>query len=136
MFGRRDSMSGAIKAKFQKSGYLHKLPMSSSSSERWQKRLFVAKDGFLLYYAPSKPADFDSFDTKPRGVIPLGGCNVEKVERGPAGTTFGFCISHPDFVAGRVLVLAAETEEDQKAWLTAIDECSRVTMENALLGDA
>ncbi len=28
--------------------------MSNPNSEKWQKRLFVAKDGVLLYYAPSE----------------------------------------------------------------------------------
>lgn len=51
---------------------------------------------------------------------------MELVERGPKGSKFGLKISHPDFVAGRFLVLAAEKEEEQKAWEKALNDCSRV----------
>ena len=76
------------------------------------------------------------FDTKPKGLIPLGGCHVEEVARGPKGAKFGLKVSHADFPAGKVLVLAAEKKEDQALWLRALLDCSRVTMENARLGDA
>jgi myosin heavy subunit len=106
------------------------------TSDKWQKRLFVAKDGFLLYYSPSNSPTAAHFDTKPKGVIPLGGCTVDLVERGPGRTSFGVRIQHPDFYAGRALILAAETERDQIAWKDTLLNCSRVTMENALLGDS
>jgi hypothetical protein len=61
-----------------------------------------------------------------QGVVPLGGCKVEKVERGPKGSKFGLKITHPDFYAGRQLILAADKEDDQEAWLKAINDCSRV----------
>jgi hypothetical protein len=82
-----------IKARFQRAGYLWKLPMSKcvivrilaradvmpdafapsppppqpsrTSSEKWQKRFFVAKDGFLLYYSSGTPNQ-SFFDTKPK----------------------------------------------------------------------
>ena len=73
--------------------------MSAPASEKWQRRLFVAKDGFLLYYAPSGAVDATSFDTKAKGAIPLGGCKVDLVERGPKAK-FGIKITHPDFYAG------------------------------------
>lgn len=68
---------------------------------------------------------YDDF-TYLQGVIPLGGCKVEKVERGPGKSKFGLKISHTDFVAGRTLVLAAEKEEEQAAWFQALNDCSRV----------
>ena len=39
-----------IKSRHQRAGHLWKLPMSKSTGERWQRRMFIAKDGFLLYY--------------------------------------------------------------------------------------
>jgi hypothetical protein len=42
-----------IKSRHQRAGVLWKLPMSKSSGERWQRRMFIAKDGFLLYYKDS-----------------------------------------------------------------------------------
>ena len=58
------------------------------------------------------------------------------MERGPKGSKFGLKVTHPDFSSGKMLVLAAETAEDQALWMGALAECSRVTMENALLGDS
>lgn len=87
--------------------------MSKPASEKWQRRFFVAKDGFLLYYANGR-SDQAHFDTKPKGCIPLGGCKVDLVDRGPKGIRFGLRITHPDFFAGRLLILAAENEADQK----------------------
>lgn len=115
---------------------MSKLPMSKPNSEKWQRRLFVAKDGFLLYYTGSGSTVPVHFDTKPKGIVPLGGCKVEKVERGPKGGKVGLQITHPDFYEGRMLILAAESAEDQEAWFAALNNCSRVTMENALLGDS
>ena len=98
--------------------------------------MFIAKDGFLLYYGERTNPNAANFDTKPKGIIPLGGCHVEEEARGPKGTKFGLKISHPDFPPGKALVLAAEKKEDQALWMKALLDCSRVTMENAKLGDA
>jgi hypothetical protein len=121
-------------AQWQRAGFLFKLPMSNPLSEKWKKRLCVAKDGFLFYYDTGSPAQA-FFDTKPKGAIPLGGCRVERVARGPPGAPFGLRVSQPDFRPGKTLLLAAELEEEQAAWERVIRElCSRVTVENALLG--
>jgi hypothetical protein len=98
--------------------------------------MFVAQDGFLFYYPPNSSANPTHFNTKPKGLVPLGGSKVETVERGPKGCKFGIKVTHPDFYAGRALVLAAESAESQEAWKKTLEDCSRVTMQNALLGDA
>ena len=36
------------------------------TGEKWQKRMFVAKDGYLLYYGGTAPANPSNFDTKPK----------------------------------------------------------------------
>ncbi len=51
---------------------------------------------------------------------------METIERGPRGTKFGLKVTHPDFTAGRALVLAADKEESQKLWLQTLNDCSRV----------
>ena len=38
----------------------------STRSEKWQRRLFMAKDGFLLYYDPKKSPEDPHFDNKPK----------------------------------------------------------------------
>lgn len=57
----------------QKKGYLSKKPFSAKSvvkHQKWQKRWFVLKDSFLIWYK-SKPSKGD-FDLHPAGVLPLG----------------------------------------------------------------
>lgn len=54
-----------IRARHLRAGWMHKLPMSKSTGEKWQRRFFVAKDGFLLYYATGN-ANASFFDTKPK----------------------------------------------------------------------
>ena len=61
-----------------------------------------------------------------QGVVPLGGSKVETIERGPKGNKFGIKVTHPDFSAGRALILAAESADAQKSWLTTLQDCSRV----------
>ena len=39
--------------------------LARTTSDKWQKRFFVAKDGFLLYYSEGKVAQ-SFFDTKPK----------------------------------------------------------------------
>jgi len=62
----------------------------------------------------------------PLQAIPLGGCKVDLVDRGPKAARFGLRITHPDFYAGRMLILAAESADEQKAWLETLNDCSRV----------
>ncbi|CAE7708472.1 PLEKHD1, partial [Symbiodinium sp. KB8] len=127
------SDSGGIKAKFQRAGYMWKLPMKECVVAPISAR---GTDGFLLYYDPKKSPEDPHFDNKPKGVIPLGGCSVELIERGPKESGMhGLKVTHPDFYTGRHLVLCAESEDEQRAWFDALNDCGRVTMENALLGE-
>lgn len=48
------------------------------------------------------------------------------MDRGPKAARFGLRITHPDFYAGRMLILAAESADEQKAWLETLNDCSRV----------
>lgn len=121
---------------YTKVGKLWKLPMSAApSTKKWQARYICARDGFLMYYKTSKAPEF--FNPKAAGVIPLGGAKIELVAAGPEklGITYGLKITHPDFAPGCRLMLAAETEDEQRSWFDVLTECSRVTLENALLGD-
>ena len=57
----------------QKKGFLSKKPFSAKSvvkHQKWQKRWFVLKDSFLIWYK-SRPGKGD-FDLHPAGVLPLG----------------------------------------------------------------
>ena len=70
--------SDAIKSSVQKAGFLLKLPFRKQQG-KWQKRWFVCKDGFMLYYGSKKlKGGPDQFDVHPKGVIPLGNTTVDE----------------------------------------------------------
>ena len=103
----------------------------------WQRRWFVLKDGFLFYYTKRCKSD-QVFNNHPKGVIPLGGCSVCYVKgRNARGELEdrAFEVKHPDF-NGASLLLAAEDEAQAQQWVRQLEDCRRVTWENALLGDA
>jgi hypothetical protein len=64
------------------------------NSEKWQRRLFVAKDGFLLYYTGSGSTVPVHFDTKPKVVyILLPPCLFSGCDEDTAFGTAGHCTS-------------------------------------------
>ena len=125
----------------QMSGYLMKKPFSSGGrSGPWQKRFFVLKDGFLFWYVDNKSKKKlgRTFDMHPKGCLPLGGCTVQAVKgRNKYGEeeARAFEVGHADFSDGSLL-LAAEDEASCKRWMEFVEGSSRVTWENAQLGDA
>lgn len=79
------AVSRRLDTAVQLSGVLYK--KDTSGSESWVKRLFVIKDGFLLYYAPPAGGDVDgvggggtrgAFNMHPKGVVPLDGVEVRR----------------------------------------------------------
>ena len=104
-----------------------------TSKQKWKRKFFIAKDGFLLYYAESEMKAFESkhhFNIHPKGVIPLGGCQLTETVDG--SQKFAITISHPHF-QGEITV-GAENEEDCKCWLEALTDAGKVTWKNAHLG--
>ena len=83
-------------------GRLPPLLRRARKPERRKRKL----RNYLSYYkfVSNWLSPSSQFDTKPKGLIPLGGCHVEEVARGPKGTKFGLKVSHADFPAGKVLV--------------------------------
>lgn len=70
--------SDSIKSKVQKADFLLKLPFRKQQG-KWQKRWFVCKDGFMLWYGSKRlKTDEDMFDVHPKGVIPLGNTTVDE----------------------------------------------------------
>ncbi|XP_065920784.1 pleckstrin homology domain-containing family D member 1-like [Dysidea avara] len=122
-----------IDAKVQMFGLLFKKPFGHKS-QRWQKRFFIVKEGFLMYYSDNEGKAFDRshhFNIHPKGVIPLGGCMVDECEDG--AQKFAIKISHPLF-KGQVF-LGAENAEESKRWAEALRESGKVTWKNAQLGE-
>ncbi|XP_072284489.1 pleckstrin homology domain-containing family D member 1 [Pyxicephalus adspersus] len=123
-----------IRTKVQLQGVLWKRPFGRQST-KWSKRFFIIKDSFLLYYSENERRNFESnryFNIHPKGVIPLGGCQVEAKEE--PSMPYAIKVSHEDF-HGNIL-LAAETEVEQSQWLEMLHESGKVTWQNAQLGEA
>ena len=69
--------SDNINTSCQKGGFLLKLPFRKQMG-KWQRRWFVCKDGYMLYYGSKKLRNgATQFDVHPKGVIPLGNTTVE-----------------------------------------------------------
>ncbi|VDP10424.1 unnamed protein product [Soboliphyme baturini] len=75
----------------------------------WDKRFFVLKDSFLLYYAVSEKKLFErshQISSHPKGVIPISGCYVTACRQ----CDFEFCIaiSHEDFQVSVLIIMGSE----------------------------
>ncbi|XP_070577385.1 pleckstrin homology domain-containing family D member 1-like isoform X2 [Ptychodera flava] len=122
-----------VSTRVQLWGVLGKKPFGHSAN-KWSKRFFVVKEGFLLYYPENEKKDFEKkvhFNIHPKGVIPLGGSIIEPVEE--ALRSWSFKIDTED-VSGSV-ILAAETEYEREKWMEVLRRSGRVTWKNAQLGD-
>ncbi|KAK2194309.1 hypothetical protein NP493_116g05015 [Ridgeia piscesae] len=95
------------------------------NSNKWAKRFFVLKDGFLFYYADSERKDFERhqvFNMHPKGVIPLGNCNIEPSTE--PGHPFSIIIRNDTFSMD--VMLAAESDYTREKWLTLLKRSSLV----------
>lgn len=126
----------SVNVAVQNAGFVYKLPFRKQTSGSWKKRYFVIKDGYLLYYTSPKPESINKFDIHPKGVLPLGATTVEKYSPSvpPPPGYFAFKVSHESFAKGS-LVAAVESEEARQKWLEVLKRSSRVTWDNAILGD-
>lgn len=137
---QHESLGSNLSLEIQRSGFLRKKRFSRVGKPGpWQKRFFVLKDGFLLWYSdkPSKKNLQGTFDPHPKGALPMGGCSVRAVSGQSSkgeDENRAFEVSHPDWHGS--LLLAADDEADAAEWCRLLNDARRVTMENALLGDA
>lgn len=119
--------------KVQHYGLLMKKPFGHKSA-RWQRRFFIVKEGFLLYYNEAENKLFEKshhFNIHPKGVIPLGGCEVEETVNGPQ--KYAIRITNSNF-RGEIWV-GADNYDDGLKWVKALKEAGTVTWRNAQLGD-
>ena len=133
MFKSKDD---SLDCRYQKAGFLLKLPFMGKGTGRWHKRWFVLKDGYLLYYGNFKKST-DKFDQHPRGAIPMGNCTIEPYDDAPKlpSKYFAFKATHTNF-GGGAMCLACLGKEEREEWMAIMRDCRRITYENALLGDA
>ena len=119
----------------QKAGVVYKLPWSGKA-KAWKRRYFVVKDGYMMYYNKAPKPGVTSFNTHPRGVLPLGDTTCEeflpKVKPPPGH--YAFRVSHPSFGKGS-LVACVDSREGLESWMSVLRDSSRVTWEAAVFGD-
>lgn len=115
----------------QRDGWLYKKPLQGSKAGSWQKRYFILKDSFLLWY-DNKPAQ-GSFNWRPKGVMPLGGANVFPM--GKEGNGFLFEVIQPGF-ADTSLLLKADDKANADDWIRVLNECRKATYANSVVGNA
>ncbi|XP_071962597.1 pleckstrin homology domain-containing family D member 1-like isoform X2 [Antedon mediterranea] len=116
-------------------GVLWKKPFGQgSTSNKWTKRFFIIKEGFLLYYPENEKREFEKrryFHMHPKGVIPLGGCKV--VSYDDSCKSWAFKIDNEELSGG--IYLATETENERERWCEMMSKSARITWKNAELGD-
>ncbi|XP_038072343.1 pleckstrin homology domain-containing family D member 1-like isoform X3 [Patiria miniata] len=130
-----DIIDDLLLSKVQLWGTLWKKPFGpTSNSGKWQKRFFVIKEGYLLYYAENEKKDFDRkryFNMHPKGVIPLGGALVTPTT--DPIKMWAIRIDH-DEVQGSIFI-ATDSENEREKWMEVMRKSSRVTWRNAELGE-
>ncbi len=114
----------------QKEGWVEK---SATIKAKSFKRVWaVVKDGFFLWYQSPKSDDNKlPFDTKPKGVIPLGGCLVNLDTKDKRVIS----MRHPD-VPSAAFKLRSSQPGETLDWLAALEGAKKATWDNALLGSA
>ncbi|XP_041352966.1 pleckstrin homology domain-containing family D member 1-like isoform X3 [Gigantopelta aegis] len=114
-------------------GTLFKKPFGHQSN-KWARRFFMVKDGFLFYYGDRERKEFDRrqyFNIHPKGIFPLGECTFEAIQE--PGHPFCMQINNHE-VNGR-LVLAAESDYERSQWMDIMEKSRRVTWKNMTLAD-
>ncbi|ELU12925.1 hypothetical protein CAPTEDRAFT_155422, partial [Capitella teleta] len=116
-------------------GSLVKKPFGHSSN-KWSRRFFVIKDGFVLYYPDNERKEFERkkgcFNIHPRGILPLGGCSVQPYSE--PGHPFAISIRSEELDG--CMILGADTEYERDKWIQIITQSTRITWNNARLGDS
>lgn len=117
----------------QREGYLYKKPLTGSKDGSWQKRYFVLKDSFLLYY-DAKPIPAGTFNMRPKGVFPLAGAHI--FPNGKEGNaSYLFEVAQMS-TKNKAISLSLKVDDKAEAddWIKALGEGSRATFENAMVG--
>ncbi|XP_071080979.1 pleckstrin homology domain-containing family D member 1-like isoform X2 [Haliotis cracherodii] len=120
-------------SRIQIHGTLFKKPFGHQSN-KWSKRFFLVKDGFLMYYADNEKKEFTKrtyFNIHPKGIVPLGECEFKTVN----DAVHPFCIQISSAEINGQLVLALESDYERSKWMELMEQSRRVTWKNHTLGE-
>ncbi|XP_033736322.1 pleckstrin homology domain-containing family D member 1-like [Pecten maximus] len=129
----RNSRSGEWASKVQLAGILYKRPFNHQSN-KWAKRYFIIRDGFLCYYQESEKKEMEKrccINIHPKGIIPLGECSITPSRE--QGQPFAFYLDSAD-IHGRML-LAADSSFERDKWIDMLEKSKRITWKHSQLAD-
>nr|XP_022306218.1 pleckstrin homology domain-containing family D member 1-like isoform X2 [Crassostrea virginica] len=143
--GLRDDMNGTRESRnsnsydwtqdIQLHGLLYKKPINHQSN-KWTKRYFVIKDGFLLYYPDTEKKDLEKrkcLNVHPKGIIPLGECTIEPVREN--GQPYAFSVESAEITVTGKLLLAADSAFERDKWIDMLQKSKRITWKSSKLAD-
>lgn len=94
----------------------------------WKKRFFVLRDNLLSWYSKEK----DIGNTKPKGVIYCEEARLYDLDVAEAKREFCFQIDNGNIRHN----IAAETQEEMKAWMTEIRVAKKKKLGVKVVSDA
>ncbi|XP_052767150.1 pleckstrin homology domain-containing family D member 1-like isoform X2 [Mya arenaria] len=113
---------------------IHGTLLKRSAQSKWLRRLFIVRDGWLLYYPETERKDMirrNFFNIHPKAAVPLGECVISPSNE--QGQNFAFTILSDDIEGG--LTLAAESEFEREKWLAVLEKSKRITWANQQLSN-
>lgn len=131
----RNSSSYDWTQDIQLHGLLYKKPINHQSN-KWTKRYFVIKDGFLLYYPDTEKKELEKrkcLNVHPKGIIPLGECTIEAVRDN--GQPYAFSVESSEITVTGKLLLAADNSFERDKWIDMLQKSKRITWKSSRLAD-
>ncbi|VDN07646.1 unnamed protein product [Thelazia callipaeda] len=106
-------------------GIMLKQSKRKNRTAKWNKRFFILKECFLVYYKVSEKKTFQKrkrMNLHPKGVVPLVGCSVV------AGQDHGhkncLLITHTQFKSA--IIVCAPDSKTQESWLAALRDATKM----------
>ncbi|VDK84050.1 unnamed protein product [Litomosoides sigmodontis] len=110
-------------------GIMLKQSKRKNRTAKWNKRFFILKECFLIYYKVSAKKLFEKtrrMNLHPKGIVPLVGCSVV------AGQDHGhkncLLITHTQFKSA--IIVCAPDSKVQESWLTALRDATKISYKN------
>uniref|UniRef100_A0A5S6R1Q7 PH domain-containing protein n=1 Tax=Trichuris muris TaxID=70415 RepID=A0A5S6R1Q7_TRIMR len=91
----------------------------------WNKRFFVLKDGFLLYYHVAEKRRFkenNRLNLHPKGILPLENCEISLLQSD--NPLHCITINKSDFL--EPICICTNGEDSRQQWLTFLKEATRI----------
>lgn len=128
---RRKNMDKDWSNHVQFSGFLYKKPFGHPSN-KWSKRFFVIKDGYLFYYTDQDRKEMDKkkcINIHPKGFIPLG----ESIIREQTEENQYAALTIHSTELDMTYLLGTESNYDRSKWIEHLEKAQKITWKNSQL---